>query len=119
MAQARFRAGAKTLDHEACHQLGAEAGRLRAPAGYGHGALPDWVDEMAATLCESPDGRARRREHLRASLAERIPLAELAVMEHPVSVAVSTRPTGSAPLVDGEATCRCSAATRHASSSAG
>ena len=109
VAQARFRAGAKTLAHEACHQLVAgyaekAGGRGRAPAGYGHGALPDWVDEMAATLCESPDARARRREHLRASLAERIPLAELAVMEHPVSVAVSTRPAGSAPVVDRGAT---------------
>jgi hypothetical protein len=104
-AAARFRAESKTLAHEVCHQLVAShaarsMGRRTPPArGYGHPGLPDWVDEMAATLCESPASRDRRRAYLRANLRERIPLAELTQMEHPVSVAVRARSAGS-PLPD-------------------
>lgn len=102
-AAARFRAEGKTLAHEVCHQFVAgEADRAprprSAPSGsYGHDALPDWWDEMAATLCESPAAAARRRAYLRASLGERIPLAVLSRMRHPVSVAMSVRRSGSAP----------------------
>lgn len=104
-AAARFRAESKTLAHEVCHQFVAShathalRGRASPARGYGHPALPDWADEMAATLCESPASRDRRRAYLRANLRERIPLAQLARMEHPVSVAVRTRAAGS-PLPD-------------------
>jgi hypothetical protein len=104
-ATARFRGESKTLAHEACHQFVAThathavRGRASPAGGYGHPALPDWADEMAATLCESPASRDRRRAYLRANLRERIPLAQLARMEHPVSVAVRTRAAGS-PLPD-------------------
>jgi hypothetical protein len=104
-AAARFRAESKTLAHEVCHQLVAShathvlRGRASPSRGYGHPALPDWADEMAATLCESPALLERRRTYLRANLRERIPLAQLARMEHPVSVAVRTRAAGS-PLPD-------------------
>lgn len=100
-AAAQFRAESKTLAHEVCHQLVAAhvtrslRQRTTSPRGYGHPALPDWVDEMAATLCESPASRDRRRGYLRANLQERIPLAELTRMEHPVSVAVRSRAAGS------------------------
>jgi hypothetical protein len=103
-AAARFRAESNSLAHEVCHQLVASHATRslrRAPAarGYGHPALPDWVDEMAATLCESPASRNRRAAYMTANLRERIPLAEFARMEHPVSVAVHARATGS-PLPD-------------------
>jgi|GEM_PF-5257354 len=102
-AAARFRAETKTLGHEVCHQLvatvadRASRGRGVPERGYGHPALPDWVDEMAATLCESPAARERRQAYLRDNLEERIPLAELARMDHPVSVAMSVRAAGSSP----------------------
>lgn len=90
-AAAKVVGDSKALAHEACHTFIAGyadermAGR-RAPArGYGHGALPDWFDEMAAALCESPTSRQRRRAQLRANLGSRIPLAELARMEHPIT----------------------------------
>lgn len=100
-AAAQFRAESKTLGHEVCHQLVAgiadRAARGDRPArGYGHPALPDWFDEMAATLCESDAARERRHAYLRAHPELRIPLAEFARMEHPVRVAVSVR-GGSAP----------------------
>jgi PDZ domain len=87
----RFITQAKTLSHEACHNYVAgyaedlPGGRRGAADAYGHAALPDWFDEMAATLCESPASQARRRAHLRANLHQRIPLAELARMEHPLA----------------------------------
>jgi hypothetical protein len=83
----------KALAHEACHtfvagyadQLG--AGRPTLSRGYGHGTLPDWFDEMAATLCESAASRDRRRAQLRANLDARLPLAEFTRMEHPITPA--------------------------------
>jgi hypothetical protein len=105
VAAAQFRAESKTLAHEVCHQLVAShatralRGRTAPTRGYGHPALPDWVDEMAATLCESPASRDRRRRYLRQHLRERIPLTEFSRMEHPVSVAVRARAARS-PLAD-------------------
>jgi hypothetical protein len=89
-ATARFAGQVKSLAHEACHGFVAAYadgldGRARSPGGYGHGALPDWFDEMAAILCEGDASRERRRVQLRAGLEGRIPLAELAAMEHPLS----------------------------------
>lgn len=94
-ARSRSRRAAKPLSHEACHKyvaaLAPRAPARNAPRGaYGHAALPDWADEMAATLCESPTERALRRDYLRANLDHRIPLDQLATMEHPVSVAMQT-----------------------------
>lgn len=90
-ASARFIGQSKALAHEACHTFVAAyaddligTGRTSTRA-YGHRALPDWFDEMAATLCESPELKARRRAQLRAKLDERIPLAEFARMEHPIT----------------------------------
>jgi hypothetical protein len=103
---ARFRAEAKTLSHEVCHLLAATHADRRVRRGrgggdgYGHADLPDWVDEMAAILCESPASRAVRRTYLRSALDERIPLAELTTMEHPVSVAIQTRRAGSDPVIE-------------------
>jgi hypothetical protein len=105
---ARFRAEGNTLGHEVCHQLVASEadrtsrGRAAPGPGYGHDALPDWFDEMAATLCESPAARERRREYLRATLDDRIPLDSLARMQHPVSAAVSVRSSGSRPAPRGD-----------------
>lgn len=104
----RFWAQGNTLGHEVCHQLIAahadRAPRRRAgpPAGYGHPALPDWFDEMAATLCESAPARARRRAYVRQALDRRIPLAELTRMEHPARARIAAsglRPSaGGAPV---------------------
>ncbi|MBW3569574.1 MAG: hypothetical protein KY467_00585 [Gemmatimonadetes bacterium] len=101
-AAAQFRVEGKTLGHEVCHQLVAgvadRAARRDAPTrGYGHPALPDWFDEMAATLCEGDAARERRRAYLRANPDLRIPLAEFARMDHPVRVAVSVQGAGSMP----------------------
>lgn len=108
-ARLRSRRAVKPLSHEACHKyVAALAGRAparHAPRGtYGHAGLPDWADEMAATLCEAPAERELRREYLRANLDNRIPLGQLATMEHPVSVAMQThtgrpaRPAGGVPF---------------------
>lgn len=81
----------KPLAHEACHLfVAALADRVTEPwartgRAYGHAALPDWLDEAAATLCESNEGRATRRRHFRANLHRRIPLREFANMPHPLS----------------------------------
>lgn len=86
---AKFIGQAKVLAHEACHNFVAgyatELGADRKGRGYGHAALPDWFDEMAATLCESSASKERRRMHLRAQLGRRIPLVELATMKHPLT----------------------------------
>jgi hypothetical protein len=82
---------ANPLAHEACHVFMAALadrtwGELAGGRGaYGHNAMSDWLDESAATLCESPEGRAIRRRHLRASLDRLIPLRELERMEHPLA----------------------------------
>jgi hypothetical protein len=106
--RARSRRATKPLSHEACHKyVAALAGHARAPARdapsgtYGHAALPDWADEMAATLCEAPAERALRRNYLRANLENRIPLDRLATMEHPVSVAMRTHAGPPARPADG------------------
>ncbi len=84
-------AESRALSHEACHVFATAladdlaGGRSMPARAYGHAALPDWIDEMAATLCESPESKARRRAQLRAELDGRIPLAELARMEHPLT----------------------------------
>jgi hypothetical protein len=105
-ARARSRRTAKPLSHEACHKyVSALAGRApkrdATRGSYGHAALPDWADEMAATLCETPAERALRREYLRASLDNRIPLDRLATMEHPVSVALRAHAGRPARPADG------------------
>lgn len=86
----RTRAEIRPLAHEACHvYVAALAGPVAAaPAAggsYGHPTLPDWFDEAAATLCESPAGRAERHRQLRELLGQRIPLRELGRMRHPLS----------------------------------
>lgn len=105
-AAGRFWADGSTLGHEVCHQLVAghadRTSRRRegSPRDYGHPALPDWFDEMAATLCESPAARARRHAYVRAALPRRIPLAELARMEHPARarMAAAGLPSSGAPV---------------------
>jgi hypothetical protein len=88
---ARFLGEAGVLAHEACHDFIAGyadelvGGRGTVGDGYGHGALPDWFDEMAATLCESPASKERRRMHLRRKFDAWIPLAEFARMGHPIT----------------------------------
>jgi len=88
--------GLEPLSHEAGHVfLMAYADRklgLATPSGrgdptsrYGHPALPDWFDEAIATLSESPEIQALRRERLAGAIDDRIPLAELVAMEHPVA----------------------------------
>lgn len=81
----------KPLAHEACHiYISALTDKVaKAPAvpdrAYGHHALPDWFDEAAATLCESKEGRAKRRQQFRAGVERRIPLREFERMRHPLS----------------------------------
>jgi hypothetical protein len=90
-------AGAHALSHEAGHLflkgwVDARTGRAdsavidSAAAGhYGSALMPDWFDEAVATLCEFPALQANRRARLLDSLDQRIPLAELFTMAHPVA----------------------------------
>jgi hypothetical protein len=109
---------ARILPHEACHaflsaHVDARQGRPLPGGGprtrtthYGHPALPDWLDEAAAVLCEHADDRARREARMAERLDARIPLAEFLTMAHPLSgaFAVRTGPGAPAPRgVPGEA----------------
>src|SRR5262249_13630972 len=46
-------------------------------------ALPDWLEEAIATLCERPSVQIQRIEFMRAHLDQRIPFAELLEMRRP------------------------------------
>ena len=97
LAEHAYRAGwrpmtqSSPLAHEACHlyvaalaeRASAEFGASRVGDNYGHPHLPDWMDEAAATLCETPQGRLQRRNHFRANLKKRIPLRDFVRMHHP------------------------------------
>ncbi len=91
------------LAHEACHAYVAAladqaAGRARtAQRRYGHAALPDWFEESAATLCETPEARASRRRHFREHVAGRIPLQRFATMPHPLGTPEMLRRLGIEP----------------------
>jgi hypothetical protein len=58
-------------------------GPVPGPPAYGHPAIPDWLDEAAATLCEPPQMYGRRLDQMRARLDQRIPLDTLLTMVHP------------------------------------
>lgn len=86
--------GVDPLSHEAGHMffnvfvtslLPRHFAKVRAPklTTYGHGAAPDWLDEAMATMCEEERLQEPRRQVLRDKLAQRIPLRELFVMDHP------------------------------------
>ncbi len=101
----------RILPHEACHQFlrayvdmqqgraGIIGGRARTQVShYGHPSVPDWFDEAAAGLCEDREEQASRRLRLRAGLVNRIPLAELFTMAHPLSGPLQIRaPAPAAP----------------------
>lgn len=100
----------RALAHEACHRFVAEraGGAAGAEAtSYGSAALPDAVDEMAATLCESPASRTARLAHLRARPDDWIPLSTLLRMPHPVDArrlaSAAAAPDGPVQVVDGAA----------------
>lgn len=93
---------AKTLAHEACHTFVAGYGDVlerrrwslarfwhsrREGYSYSHPALPDWFDEMAATLCEGPALRARRRAVVGDPRSRLIGVRALLRMEHPLGEA--------------------------------
>lgn len=65
-----------------CHQIegGAERGRRRQNGKVG----PDWLDEMVASLLESPDFPTRSVELLQNRRHDRIPLSTYFEMEHPL-----------------------------------
>lgn len=100
---------ARPLAHEACHVFVADVASTFAPASgmnpgaYGHAALPDWVDEAAATLCESPEVQHERHAYLRANLARRIPLHDFVRMQHPLADAAFLDPPGGASSASGYA----------------
>lgn len=84
--------GPGVLAHEACHvfldawaRQAADPPRERPAHAYGSGVLPDWFDEMAATLCERAGYKRTRRRYLRSRFDRRIPLRELVTMPHPVA----------------------------------
>lgn len=93
---------AKPLAHEACHTFVAGYADVlerrrwslarfwrsrRGSYSYGHPALPDWFDEMAATLCEGPALRARRRAVVGDPRSQLIGIRALLRMEHPLGEA--------------------------------
>lgn len=97
---------AKTLAHEACHTFVAgyadvlehrrwSLARLwhsrRGSYSYGHHVLPDWFDEMVATLCEGPASRARRRAVVGDPRSQLIGIRALLRMEHPLGEAQLAR----------------------------
>jgi hypothetical protein len=49
----------------------------------GHPAVPDWLEEAVATLCERPAAQSARLELMRANLDRRIPFPELFTMSRP------------------------------------
>lgn len=82
----------RPLSHEACHKYVsayANAALGGAPVGggdaYGHVRLPDWFDEMAATLCEFPSLKQERMTYLRDHLDDALPLDTLFTMRHPLN----------------------------------
>jgi CBS domain-containing protein len=90
-------AAKRALSHEVGHLLlkawvDARLDRADAPARdsaatghYGIDVLPDWLDEAFATRCEFPLLQSSRRAFMREKLDQRIPLAELFTMSHPVA----------------------------------
>jgi hypothetical protein len=82
--------GERLLSHEACHvmfmsEVDRVLGAKPAPGrpAYGHPAIPDWLDEGAATLCEPSEMYERRLDQLRAQFDQRIPFDTLLTMVHP------------------------------------
>lgn len=85
----------RSVAHEACHAYAEahaeqwlqshESTAVPETEEYGHPQLPDWVDEAAATLCEDPSQQERRLRHLRQNFGQRIPIAELLTMRHPLA----------------------------------
>ena len=90
------------LAHEVCHLFynefaerrygSAPRARSGVDASYGHPAVPDWLEESAALLCEDDEMMARRRESARAQSAERPSLQQLLTMSHPLIGAVTRVP---------------------------
>jgi hypothetical protein len=78
------------IRHEACHKwlisyansIGVQhkSNNIGIPV-YGHGALPDWLDEAVAIMCENPELKSTRLE-----LTEFMPfeMERFLTMEHPV-----------------------------------
>lgn len=74
-------------------RAGPEGGASQKPAGRGtatpadlhpdHPALPDWLEEAVAALCERPSDQRSRLDFMRARLDRRIPFAELLAMRRP------------------------------------
>ncbi|HEX8385763.1 MAG TPA: hypothetical protein VF576_06245, partial [Rubricoccaceae bacterium] len=109
---------AHILPHEACHaflsayvdgRLGrslADAPRTRT-RHYGHDAVPDWLDEAAAVLCEHADEQGRRTRAFAEEGAVHIPFAEFFSMDHPLSGPIRVSgggwPGGGAPPPPGTA----------------
>ena len=80
--------GARRVAPEAASDPGAAhaAGRGTQAGGGGHPqheALPDWLEEAVAALCERPAYQKRRIEFMRSRLSRRIPFAELLAMPLP------------------------------------
>lgn len=101
--------GGRVLGHEACHIFlidyvdRAKSGvRGPSPTGvsYGHPDIPDWFDEAVATLCEGQSTEASRRAQVAQRLNDRIPLARLLAMDHPLAAARAAK-QAPAMMVDG------------------
>jgi hypothetical protein len=65
---------------------GAKAGAGGHPT---HEAMPDWLEEAVAALCERPAYQNRRIEYMRSRLSRRIPFAELLTMPIPAEPAAA------------------------------
>jgi hypothetical protein len=101
------------LAHEACHQFlidyvdhrtSVTSASMQHGDGYGHPAIADWFDEAAATLCEDDAQLRRRADELMLRITDRIPLAELFAMRHPMASSVPRAlATADSPALDSAA----------------
>ena len=107
-AIAAARAAGLTIPDSAALAPGGPAGARGAPAAAndrhpGHPALPDWLEEAVAGLCERPSFQRARIEFLGARLDRRIPFEELLRMSRPAAGDPGRVPSERAAIFSAEA----------------